>query len=127
MATRAFAVIYSRNVTESVRFYTALGFEETFRLPPQGEPGYVSLRRGEAELGIVDAEWPADQLGTSVGKEPRFEMFVYVDDVDEATSWLRGVVIKEAQDMPWGERVAYVRDPDGNPVALAAPVSPGKP
>ncbi len=22
--------------------------------------------------------------------------------------------------MPWGERVAYVADPDGNPVALAA-------
>ena len=23
--------------------------------------------------------------------------------------------------MPWGERVAYVTDPDGNPVALATP------
>jgi lactoylglutathione lyase len=124
MATRAFAVIYSRAVADSLRFYTELGFQETFRLPPEGEPGYVSLRRGEAELGIVDAQWPADQLGMSMGKEPRFEMFVYVDDVDAATFSMRGLVIKEAQDMPWGERVAYVRDPDGNPVALAAPVKP---
>ena len=23
------------------------------------------------------------------------------------------------EDMPWGERVAYVTDPEGNPVALA--------
>jgi len=23
--------------------------------------------------------------------------------------------------MPWGERVGYVSDPDGNPVAVAAP------
>jgi lactoylglutathione lyase len=24
--------------------------------------------------------------------------------------------------MPWGERQAYVSDPDGNPVALATPI-----
>jgi lactoylglutathione lyase len=28
-------------------------------------------------------------------------------------------VLREPTDMPWGERVAYVTDPDGNPVALA--------
>src|ERR1051326_8092729 len=69
MASRAFPVIYSRSVLESVRFYSALDFVETFRLPPDGEPGYVSLRRGEAELGIVDAQWPRDQLGTHMGKQ----------------------------------------------------------
>jgi uncharacterized glyoxalase superfamily protein PhnB len=47
----------------------------------------------------------------------------YVDDVDDlvgrlGTAGLR--VFKQPQDMPWGERVAYVTDPDGNPVALAA-------
>lgn len=123
MASRAFAVIYSRSVADSLRFYSALGFEESFRLPPEGEPGYVSLRRGEAEMGIVDAQWPRDQLGATMGSEPRFEMFVYVDDVDATVAELRGAVLREAQDMPWGERVAYVRDPDGNPVALAAPVA----
>jgi lactoylglutathione lyase len=24
--------------------------------------------------------------------------------------------------MPWGERQAYIADPDGNPVALATPI-----
>lgn len=124
MASRAFAVIYSRSVTDSLRFYSALGFKESFRLPPEGEPGYVSLRRGEAEMGIVDAQWPGDQLDISMGKDPRFELFVYVDDVDAAAAELRGALMREAQDMPWGERIAYVRDPDGNPVALAAPVKP---
>jgi hypothetical protein len=28
--------------------------------------------------------------------------------------------------MPWGERVAYVSDPDDNPVALATAASPGE-
>jgi len=120
---RAFAVIYSHSVPEALRFYTNLGFEETYRLPPDGEPGYVSLRRDTSELGIVDAGWPRDQLGVNMGAEPRFEIFVYVDDVDRAAVQLREAVIKDPQDMPWGERIAYVRDPDGNPVALAAPIS----
>ena len=49
-------------------------------------------------------------------------MFVYVDDVDDAVEGLRATgaaVLREPADMPWGERVAYVSDPDGNPVALA--------
>jgi len=123
MPSRAFAVIYCRSVPESLEFYPRLGFEETFRLPPEGQPGYVSLRRGESELGLVSAEWPRDQLGISMGTEPRFEMFIYVDDVDATACELAGAVIEPPQDMPRGERVAYVRDPDGNPVALAAPTA----
>ena len=28
-------------------------------------------------------------------------------------------VLRDPEDMPWGGRVGYVADPDGNPVALA--------
>jgi hypothetical protein len=37
-----------------------------------------------------------------VGSDPRFEMFVYVDDVDEAVAQVRGAdgrVLKEPEDM----------------------------
>lgn len=27
-------------------------------------------------------------------------------------------LLREAEDMPWGERIATVADPEGNPVAL---------
>ncbi len=52
-------------------------------------------------------------------------MFVYVDDVDATLARLRGhaPVLREAADMPWGERIAYLADPDDNPVAIAAPIS----
>ena len=52
----------------------------------------------------------------------RFELFVYVDGVDKLVEELRAAsvtVLREPADMPWGERVAYVTDPDDNPVALA--------
>jgi lactoylglutathione lyase len=32
-----------------------------------------------------------------------------------------GSVLREAADMPWGERVGFVADPEGNVVSLAAP------
>jgi lactoylglutathione lyase len=121
---RAFPVIYSREVESAARFYVEwVGFEEQFRLPPEGEAGYIGLSRAGAELAIVAAAWPEDQLGTAMGDGPRFELFVYVDDVDELVGRLAAegaTVLKEPQDMPWGERVGYVADPDGNPVAFAA-------
>jgi len=55
-------------------------------------------------------------------------MFVDVDDVDQTVERLRdaGVrVLKDPEDMFWGERLAYVADPEGNPVALAVRARPG--
>ena len=45
-----------------------------------------------------------------------------MEEVDRLVEELRAdgvTVLREPADMPWGERVAYVTDPDGNPVALA--------
>jgi len=126
MVDRAFPVVIARGVSATADFYERLGFARQVQLPPDGEPGYVGLRRGAAELAVVADEWPRDQYGGRVGDGVRFEMFVYVDDVDATVDDLRGrgvTVLRAAEDMPWGERVAYVTDPDGNPVALAAPLS----
>jgi lactoylglutathione lyase len=123
MPERAFPVVYAHDVARTVSFYEHLGFEQHVRLPPDGEAGYVGLRRGDHELAIVTTQSPEQLIGVQVGSGPRFEMFVDVDDVDEAVARLRaadGKVLKEPADMFWGERVAYVADPDGNPVALAA-------
>jgi lactoylglutathione lyase len=123
---RAFPVIFAARVSATAAFYEQLGFIRHFQLPTDGDPGYVGLRRGAHELAIVDARWPADQYGRPVGDGARFEMFIYVDDVDGSLEQLgeQTTVLREPADMPWGERVAYVTDPDGNPVALATAPSP---
>jgi lactoylglutathione lyase len=119
---RAFPVIYAHAVERTATFYVELlGFEEHFRLPAEGEPGYVGLRRGESELAVVAAGWPAERLGVEVGSAARFEMLVYVDDLDATIERARvaGVpVLREPEPMPWGERLGYVADPEGNPVSL---------
>jgi len=114
---RSFPVIYARDVALVAAFYERLGFEVVYRF----EAGYVSMRRGDASLGITTIDSPKMLAGIDAGTQPRFEMFVYVEDVDVTVQALArtGVtVLADPKDMPWGDRVAYVTDPEGNPVAL---------
>ena len=116
--------MYTRDVRASAEFYEGLlGFARQYQFPPDSEdPGYVGLRRDESELGIVHESSPRDLIGMSMGDGPRFELFVYVYNVDESVERMRDAsvtILREPEDMPWGERVAFVADPDGNPVTLA--------
>ena len=124
---RAFPVVYTRDVQVSAAFYEQhLGFARQYQFPPDSdEPGYVGMRRDESELGLVHESSPRELIGQGMGDGPRFELFVYVDEVDETVATMRDAsvtILREPEDMPWGERVAFVADPDGNPVTLAAPV-----
>jgi hypothetical protein len=40
-------------------------------------------QRGSYELAVTTVESPEQRIGVRVGSGPRFEMFVYMDDVDE--------------------------------------------
>jgi lactoylglutathione lyase len=124
---RSFAVVYVRDVPKALGFYQGLlGYEPRSQFPPEGEPVFVSLDRGGSELGIVHESSPQTLISKSMGDGPRFELFTYVDDVDASVGRMReaGVpVLREAEDMPWGERLAFVADPDGNPITLAASVN----
>ena len=108
---------------EAVQFWERLGFHRHFQFPPEGLPGYVGLRTGTAELAVTTLEWARDRYGMSMGGGARVEMYVYVSDLEEVVEELRGAgvrVLREPEDMPWGERIAAVTDHDGNPVALCA-------
>jgi lactoylglutathione lyase len=125
MERKAFPVLYVSNARRSVDFYAKLGYVSVYQFPLEGDPHYVGLERGESSLGIADSSWPEAQLGITVGTAPRFELFVYVDDVEAEVETFREAgykVLQEPATMPWGERQAYVADPDGNPVALATPI-----
>ncbi|TXS31883.1 VOC family protein [Streptomyces sp. gb1(2016)] len=101
-------------------FYTKLfGAEETFRVPEKGPAFYRGLRIGDTDLGLV----AKTDLGT--GAAPRMLLSIGVDDVDETVGRveaLGGSVRSGPNDMPWGQRVAHIQDPDGNPVNLTQPI-----
>lgn len=101
-------------------FYTDLfGAEEIFRVPDEGPVFYLGLRIGDTDLGLVAKE------GAEHGGAPRMLLSIGVDDVDATlgrVEALGGSVSGGPKDMPWGQRVAHVLDPDGNPVNLTQPI-----
>jgi lactoylglutathione lyase len=130
-----FPILYSEDLPAALRFYRdLLGFSVTFRFPDEGEPVFVGLELDGRELAIGDV---SDPDAAAIHGKPlrpvsghRFELCIYTGDVDAALAELReaGVtVLTEPVDQPWGERLAYVEDPDGNPVMVCAPIEGSAP
>ena len=109
-------IIVTHDLERLARFYTGLtGAEESTRVPEDGPVFYLGLRMGDGELGIVS------DASVAPGTPGRVLLSLEVDDVDAALSRvasLGGHAPAPANDMPWGQRVAHVTDPDGNAVNL---------
>jgi lactoylglutathione lyase len=117
MFTAVFPIISTPDLEGALRFYRdLLGATVSYEFPgPDGKPAYVGLELGEAHLGIGrDPDAPSEPSA-------RFSLWVYADDCDAAVERLRAAgveIAEEPVDQPWGERVARVRDPDGNLVLI---------
>ena len=112
------------DLDRSVAFYgSVLGGEETYRFPAEGTPDFIVLRIGTSDIGLAQVGGAPPLHGQPLrpASGHRIELCVYVDDVDEAAEALRALgamVVLDPVDQPWGERVAYVEDPDGYLVML---------
>jgi predicted enzyme related to lactoylglutathione lyase len=109
-------IIVTHDLERLARFYTGVaGATETRRTPDVGPTFYLGLRIGDSELGIVS---DGSVAGTPAG---RVVLSIEVPDVDAALSRVEargGQAPAPANDMPWGQRVAHVQDPDGNALNL---------
>jgi predicted enzyme related to lactoylglutathione lyase len=108
-------IIVTTDVERLLRFYAELlGAAETSRYPDDGPVFFVGLQIRDAELGLAantDAAVPAG----------RIILTAEVPDVNalvEKVEQLGGEVLSPSNDMPWGQRVAHVHDPDGNTLNL---------
>jgi uncharacterized protein len=80
---------------------------------------YAQLDTGATRLALYDAAAMRETVG---GGDDRFEIGFKVADVDAAYEQLTTAGAAPAvppTDRPWGQRTAYVRDPDGHLVELA--------
>ena len=110
--TGLFPILRTRDLGSLVGFYErALGGAVDYRF----EDVYVAMTIGAATLGIG--------LERDVAPGDPIALWFYVDDVDASFAGFLaggGSSEREPKDMPWGERVAQVRDVDGNLIYLAA-------
>ena len=116
MTSTVTPILVSRDVDRLHTFYATL-FDATqvVRFPEEGPTFYLGLRIGDSDLGLAaDAE-------VDVGRPVRVLLSIDVPDVDELlprVAALGGSAPGPSNDMPWGQRVAHVTDPDGNALNL---------
>lgn len=115
-------VIVTPDLDRLLSFYTALlGAKEIDRVPAEGPTFYVGLQVGDSSLGLV-ADTGVD---LAAGAGQRILLSVDVEDVGLVLARVEdagGRVQGPANDMPWGQRVAHIQDPDGNGVNLTQPI-----
>ena len=117
-----YVVLIVADLDRSLEFYC-----EVLGLPLGHRSGaFAQLRTGRTRLALYTRGAMSETLGFTVEPTPQaapgFEIGFKVDDVDSAYEMLieRGA---EACTPPvtraWGQRTAYLRDPDGHLVELA--------
>jgi predicted enzyme related to lactoylglutathione lyase len=113
-------IIITPDLDRLLSFYqTLFGAVEFLRVPDDGPTFFVGLKVGGAELGLVaDAD-------VETGTTQRILLSVDVPSVDgllERVEAAGGRVLGPPNDMPWGQRVAHIVDPDGNALNLTQPI-----
>lgn len=118
---------FVRDVVKVVQFYSdLLGFSETFRTPKEGLPVHVEMRLGQFLLAVTSIDAALADHGLVLNPGPQSaELVVWTDDTDEAYMALteKGVVSLSApHDFRLTHRVAWVADPEGNPIHISGPL-----
>jgi lactoylglutathione lyase len=123
-----YTILYVSDVTASLDFYER-AFDQRRRLLHESGR-YGELDTGETTLAFASHELAAANLPQAfrppAAVETAFEVCFVTEDVPSA--YRRALdagapPVSEPQRKPWGQDVAYVRDPDGTLVELATPVS----
>lgn len=115
--------IYSYDVVRLVSFYERLGFRETFRTPKKGTPVHVEITLDGFTIGIasVNAAIADHGLKPSLAGRP-VEIVLWTDDTDRDYARLTAdgaPSLSPPHDFLSDLRLAWVADPDGNPIQLA--------
>ena len=118
-------ILFSQNVPRAVAFYSSLGFEETFRIPTEGDPIHVDLALDGYKIGIASVASTRDDHGLDpVPEGQRAAVILWTDDAPAAFAELTangapGLVPPHE----WLGRllIAWIADPDGNPIQIVQP------
>ena len=109
------------NLTQSLDFFTGLGFEVEDRWEDNGVLRGAMLKAGEARLGLSqdDGKKGRDRL-KGVGMRLYIEA---ADDIDQVAARAKaaGIALKtEPHDTEWGSRAFEVTEPSGFALTIAS-------
>jgi lactoylglutathione lyase len=126
-----YTILYVADVPASVEFYERALGQRRRLIHESGQ--YAELDTGDTVLGLAAHELAAANLPgvyhprERTGGAPAFEVCFVTRNVQAAFD--RAIEegaesVSPPHTKPWGQDVAYVRDPDGNLVEIASPAGP---
>ena len=122
-----YTILYVDDVTSTLDFYgKAFGLATRYV--------HESGSYGELETGATALAFVSHALLRQIGKTPQppaldkptSEIALVTDDVATATTRALAAgakLVSEPKEMPWGQTIAYVGDPNGFLVELCTPVT----
>ena len=126
----AYTILYVKDVEKTIGFYEkAFGFERKFITP---DHGYGELLVGEttlsfASITLANTNLKDGFMESNLKNKPfGIEIGFTTDNVEEAvTSAISagGTLLEKPKTKPWGQVVAYVRDPDGFLIEICTPMN----
>ena len=115
-------ILFSEDVERAAAFYSSLGFEETFRVPLDGEPIHVDLALDGYKVGLASVASTRDDHGLDpVAEGQRAAVVLWTDDTRSAYAELTAMGAPGLVDPhEWLGRllIAWIADPDGHPIQI---------
>lgn len=130
MVRFAYTILYVTDVTASIEFYEAsFGFIRKFITP---ENDYGELATGSTTISFASHALANSNLkGGYIKPDPTKKPFAcelgfVTDDVNTVVTLALkngAILVEEPLQKPWGQTVAYIRDPDGFLLEICTPVA----
>lgn len=131
MVQFGYTILYVTDVEKSVSFYEkSFGFSRKFVTP---DNDYGELETGQTTISFASKKLAASNLKTGFmesnpeQKPFAIELGLITDDVAGMvnTAIQNGaVLLEEPKEKPWGQTVAYIRDPEGFLLEICTAVNP---
>ena len=125
----AYTILYVQHVTKAIEFYeNAFGFTRKFVTP---ENDYGELLVGETTLSFASTKLAKSNLtggfteSSLTAKPFGIEIGFTTDNVEETVAKAKkagATIIENPKTKPWGQTVAYLRDPDGFLIEICTPM-----
>ncbi len=125
----AYTILYVKDVERSISFYEkAFGFKRKF-IAPGNEYGElltgettlsfaaVSLAKTNLSEGFIESTAGGKPFGIEIGFTTEKVEQVYKDAVKAGA-----IAVEKLKTKPWGQDVAYVKDPDGFLIEICTPM-----
>ncbi len=130
MSTFSHCILYVENLTQEIEFYEkAFGFKREF---VHESGAYAELASGSTKLAFASHELARSNLSCDYQKSDlkqppqSFEMTFTTSDLEKSFALALeagATIVAPPTEKPWGQTVAYLRDPEGFLIGLATAIS----